>query len=39
MRRVGQLKNSIVVQKPYAGAQLLTAISTLLTAANANKTS
>jgi len=31
--------NSVVVQKPYPGAQLLTAISTLLTAAKANKTS
>ena len=26
--------NSVVVQKPYAGAQLLTAMSTLVTAAN-----
>ena len=31
--------NSVVVQKPYAGAQLLTAISTLLTAADTNRTS
>jgi CheY-like chemotaxis protein len=31
--------NSLVVQKPYAGAQLLTAISTLMTAADTNRTS
>jgi len=31
--------NSVVVQKPYAGVQLLTAISTLLTAADTNRTS
>lgn len=31
--------NSVVVQKPYAGAQLLTAISTLLTAADTNRAS
>jgi len=31
--------NSLVVQKPYAGAQLLTAISTLLTAADTNRLS
>jgi len=31
--------NSVLVQKPYAGAQLLTAISTLLTAADTNRTS
>jgi len=31
--------NSVVVQKPYAGAQLLTAISTLMTAADTNGTS
>ncbi|WP_341632103.1 response regulator [Sphingomonas agri] len=31
--------NSVVVQKPYAGAQLLTAISTLITAAGTNSTS
>lgn len=31
--------NSVVVQKPYAAAQLLTAISTLLTAADTNRTS
>jgi CheY-like chemotaxis protein len=31
--------NSVVVQKPYAGAQLLTAISTLMTAADTNRTS
>lgn len=31
--------NSVVVQKPYAGAQLLTAISTLITAADTNSTS
>ena len=31
--------NSVVVQKPYAGAQLLTAISTLLTTADTNRTS
>jgi len=30
--------NSVVVQKPYAGAQLLTAISTLLTSAHTNRT-
>jgi CheY-like chemotaxis protein len=30
--------NSAVIQKPYAGAQLLTAISTLITAADANRT-
>lgn len=30
--------NSVVVQKPYAGAQLLTAISTLMTAADTNRT-
>lgn len=29
---------SVVVQKPYAGAQLLTAISTLMTAADTNRT-
>lgn len=29
--------NSVVVQKPYAGAQLLTAISTLITAADTNR--
>jgi CheY-like chemotaxis protein len=29
--------NSIVVQKPYAGAQLLTAISMLITAADTNR--
>ena len=28
---------SVVVQKPYAGAQLLTAVSTLLTAVDTNK--
>ena len=31
--------NSVVVQKPYAGAQLLTAISTLMTEADTNRTS
>ena len=31
--------NSVVVQKPYAGAQLITAISTLMTAADTNRTS
>ena len=31
--------NSVVVQKPYAGAQLLTAISTLMTSADTNRTS
>lgn len=31
--------NSVVVQKPYAGAQLLTAISTLMTAVDTNRTS
>ena len=31
--------NSVVIQKPYAGAQLLTAISTLLTAADTNRAS
>jgi CheY-like chemotaxis protein len=31
--------NSVVVQKPYAAAQLLTAISTLLTTADTNRTS
>jgi CheY-like chemotaxis protein len=31
--------NSVVIQKPYAGAQLLTAISTLITAADTNSTS
>jgi len=31
--------NSAVVQKPYAGAQLLTAISTLMTRADTNRTS
>jgi CheY-like chemotaxis protein len=31
--------NSVIVQKPYAGAQLLTAISTLITAADTNSTS
>jgi CheY-like chemotaxis protein len=30
--------NSVVVQKPYAGAQLLTAISTLMTTADTNRT-
>ncbi len=29
--------NSVVVQKPYAGAQLLTAISTLVTAVDTNR--
>lgn len=31
--------NSVVVQKPYAGAQLLTAISTLVTKADTNRAS
>lgn len=31
--------NSVVVQKPYAGAQLLTAVSTLMTKADTNKSS
>ena len=31
--------NSVVVQKPYAPAQLLTAISTLMTTADTNRTS
>jgi CheY-like chemotaxis protein len=31
--------NSVVVQKPYAGAQLLTAISTLMTTADTSRTS
>ena len=31
--------NSVVVRKPYAGAQLLTAISTLITKADTNRTS
>ena len=31
--------NSVVVQKPYAGAQLLTAISTLVTAADTKRAS
>jgi CheY-like chemotaxis protein len=31
--------NSVVVQKPYAPAQLLTAISTLMTKADTNRTS
>jgi CheY-like chemotaxis protein len=31
--------NSVVVQKPYAGAQLLTAISTLMTAADTKRNS
>ena len=31
--------NSVVVQKPYAGAQLLTALSTLMTTADTNRTS
>jgi CheY-like chemotaxis protein len=31
--------NSVVIQKPYAGAQLLTAISTLITTADTNRTS
>ena len=31
--------NSVVVEKPYAGAQLLTAISTLMTMADTNRTS
>ena len=31
--------NSAVIQKPYAGAQLLTAISTLMTTADTNRTS
>jgi CheY-like chemotaxis protein len=30
--------NSVVVQKPYAGAQLLTALSTLVTKADTNRT-
>ena len=30
--------NSVVVQKPYAGAQLLTALSTLMTTADTNRT-
>lgn len=30
--------NSVVVQKPYAGAQLLTAISTLIVAVDTNRT-
>ena len=30
--------NSVVVQKPYAGAQLITAISTLMTASDTNRT-
>ena len=30
--------NSVVVQKPYAGAQLLTALSTLITSADTNRT-
>ena|SRR5947209_3415918 len=30
---------SVVIQKPYAGAQLLTAISTLMTAADTDRTS
>lgn len=30
--------NSVVIQKPYAGAQLLTAISTLITSADTNRT-
>ena len=30
--------NSVVVQKPYAGAQLLTAISTLMTTVDTNRT-
>ena len=31
--------NSVVVQKPYAGAQLLTALSTLVTKADTNRSS
>jgi len=31
--------NSVLVQKPYAGAQLLIAISTLMTTADTNRTS
>ena len=31
--------NSVVIQKPYAGAQLLTAISTLMTTADTNRAS
>jgi CheY-like chemotaxis protein len=31
--------NSVVVQKPYAGAQLLTALSTLMTTADTNRIS
>lgn len=31
--------NSVVVQKPYAGAQLLTAISTLMTTVDTNRAS
>jgi CheY-like chemotaxis protein len=31
--------NSVVVQKPYAGAQLLIAIATLMTTADTNRTS
>ena len=30
--------NSVVVQKPYAGAQLLTVLSTLITSADTNRT-
>jgi CheY-like chemotaxis protein len=30
--------NSVIIQKPYAGAQLLTAISTLMTTADTNRT-
>jgi len=33
------LPNSVVVQKPYAPAQLLTAVSTLITAADTNQSS
>ena len=29
--------NSVMIQKPYAGAQLLTAISTLITTADTNR--
>jgi CheY-like chemotaxis protein len=36
---VNGVPNSVVVQKPYAGAQLLTAISTLITTADTNTTS
>ena len=36
---VNGVPNSVVVQKPYAGAQLLTAISTLMTTADTNRTS